>query len=137
MVVLLRALRSKLGRRLAGAGLACGAVVALATTALACTAIMGPLYFSTYSGPPGTVVKTSATGLKPYPARYNLYFGGVCMQFSGKLLKTITPNLSGAWTNVRVTIPKHAQPGTYSLCGVEAYPNPGQTATSHNDFTVV
>ena len=112
-------------------------LVTTATVAFACTQIMGPLTLTPNSGPAGTVVSTTATGLKPFPARYDLFFGGTCMKFSGKLLKTITTNASGGWTNVTVTIPRRAALGQHSLCGVEAYPNAAQTATSHNDFTVV
>ena len=137
MFAVLRASRSKLGRRLAAAGLAVFAVVALATQVFACTAIMGPLYFSPSSGPAGSVVRTSVTGLKPFPARYNMYFGGQCMTFTGKLLKVITTDMNGSWSNVKVTIPANATAGTHSLCGVESYPTRGQTATSHSTWTVV
>ena len=137
MFALLRALRSRLGRRVAAATFAVGALIALATEALACTAIMGPLYLSPWSGPAGTVVSTTVTGLKPFPARYDLFFGGACMSFSGKLLKTIATNSQGGWTNVKVTVPKSATQGEHALCGVEAYPVAGQTATSHDAFTVV
>lgn len=113
------------------------ALVATPSLAFACTQIMGPLTLTPSSGHAGTVVSTTATGLKPFPARYDMFFGGTCMSFTGKLLKTITTNASGGWTNVKVTIPKRAPLGQQSLCGVEAYPNAGQTATSHNDFTVV
>ena len=75
--------------------------------------------------------------LKPFPARYELFFNGACMTFSGKWLKTITTNSQGGWTNVKVTIPKHATPGQHSLCGVESYPQAGNTATTHDSFTVV
>ena len=117
--------------------LVAAALVATASLAFACTQIMGPLTITPSSGRAGTVVSTSATGLKPFPARYAMFFGGTCMSFTGKLLKTITANSSGGWSNVKVTIPKKAPLGQQSLCGVEAYPNAGQTATSHNDFTVV
>jgi len=113
------------------------ALVATASLAFACTQIMGPLVLNPQSGPPGSAVVTSATGLKPFPAQYDLFFGGTCMTFTGKLLKVITPDMNGAWSNITVTIPKHASLGSHSLCGVEAYPNPGSTATTHNAFTVV
>ena len=113
------------------------ALLLTASLAFACTQIMGPLTLNPGSGPPGTVVSTSATGLKPFPARYDLFYGGTCMTFTGKLLKTITTNPSGGWINVKVTIPKRTARGQHSLCGVEAYPNAAQSATSHDDFTVV
>ena len=116
---------------------ATAAVTIAAVGVFACTGIMGPLVLSPSSGHPGTVVATSASGLKPFPARYEVFFGGECMTFTGKLLKTITTNASGGWTNVTVTIPKRASLGQHALCGVEAYPNAGQTATTHNAFTVV
>lgn len=113
------------------------AAVLMATTVFACTGIMGPLTLNPASGPPGTVVSTTATGLKPFPAKYDLFFGGACMTFTGKLLKTIQTNAQGGWTNVKVTIPKRAKMGSQALCGVESYPSPGSTATSHDSFTVV
>lgn len=129
---------TRLGRRLAApAALAVAMGIATAAEVFACTATMGPLTFNPPSGPAGSVVLTTASGLKPYPARYDLYFGGECMTFTGKLVKVITPDLNGAWSNVAVTIPKKAKPGVHSFCGIEAYPNPGQTATSHSSFTVV
>ena len=109
----------------------------VASTAYACTMIMGPLTLNPPSGHAGTVVSTTATGLKPFPAMYDLFFGGTCMTFSGKLLKTIPTNGQGGWTNVKVTIPKTAKPGSYALCGVEVHPNPGATATTHSSWTVV
>lgn len=117
--------------------LAIGATLISITGVLACTDIMGVMTLTPDSAPAGTVIHSSVTGLKPYPARYNIYFGGECMTFTGKLLKIVTPNAAGAWTNVKLKIPLSAKPGTYSLCGVESYPTPGQSATSHNSFTVV
>lgn len=98
---------------------------------------MGQLTLTPSSGHAGSAVVTTATGLKAYPARYDLFFGGECMTFTGKLLKTITTNPQGGWVNVKVVIPKQATLGSHSLCGVEAYPVAGQTATSHDAFTVV
>ena len=116
---------------------AAGATATVASTVFACSSIMGQLTLNPPSGAAGTIVYTSATGLKPYPAKYELFFGGECMTFTGKLLKTITTNSQGAWTNVKVKVPGTAKPGSHSLCGVEAYPVAGQTATSHNAWTVV
>lgn len=122
---------------MAVSGVALAGFLGISSVAFACSGIMGNLTLTPDSGPPGTVVSTSATGLKPFPAQYDMFFGGTCMTFTGKLVKVITPNASGAWSNVKVTIPKHAKLGLQSLCGVEAYPVAGQTATSHNAFTVV
>lgn len=116
---------------------AVGATAAVASTAFACSSIMGQMTLTPDSGKPGTVVLSTATALKPYPAKYEIFFGGTCMTFTGKLLKTITTNSHGGWTNVKLTIPKTAKLGSQSLCGVEAYPVAGQSATSHNSFTVV
>ena len=124
-------------RWLCASAVAVVATTVIAATVFACSSIMGQLTLNPQSGPPGAVVMTSVTGLKPYPAKYELFFGGQCMTFTGKLLKTITTDANGAWTNVAVTIPKRAKLGSHSLCGVEAYPVAGQTATSHNSFTVV
>ena len=117
--------------------LASTCLVAIASTVFACTLYMGNLVLTPSSGPAGTTVSTTVTNLKPYPAQYDLFFGGQCMSFTGKLLKTITTNAHGGWTNVKVHIPLKSKPGTYALCGVEAYPSAGQTATSHDTFTVV
>lgn len=119
----------------AGAAGAAAALV-VATEAFACSAVMGPVSFNPPSGPPGSVILSTATGLKPYPAKYDMFFDGVCMQFNGKLLKTITTNSRGGWTNVKLKIPGSATLGTHSLCGVEAYPSAGSTATSHASWTV-
>ena len=128
---------TRVGLRVAGVGAPATAAVLLATTVFACTGIMGPLTLNPSSGKAGSIVYTTATGLKPFPAKYDLFFGGSCMTFTGKLLKSITTNGAGGWTNVKVTIPKAATLGSLSLCGVEAYPSPGQTATDHDSFTVV
>ena len=112
------------------------AAVVNAAVVFACTGVMGPFLFNPTSGPAGIVVTTSASGLKPYPAKYDIFFGGSCMTFSGKLLKTIVTSPQGTWSNVTVRIPKTATLGAHPLCGVEAYPNPGSTATTHNEFTV-
>ena len=127
----------RLVRRALVASTATVATVATATTVFACTGTMGGLTFTPTSGLPGTIVSTTATGLKPFPAQYDLFFGGTCMTFSGKLLKTISTNSTGGWTNEKVMIPKRVKVGSYGLCGVEAYPNAGATATTHNSFTVV
>ena len=131
----LRRMRSAIQWAVGGAG-AAAVLGVLATEAFACSAVMGPLTFTPVSGPSGTVVSTSATGLKAYPARYELFFGGECMTFTGTLLKTITTNRMGAWTNVKVTVPVSSAPGTYALCGVEAYPMKGMTSTTHDTWTV-
>ena len=120
---------------LAGAASAL-AVVMTGSVAFACSNVMGPVSFSPPSGPPGSVIYSTATGLKPYPARYDMFFDGACMTFSGKLLKVITTNSHGGWTNVKLTIPKNAPMGQHSLCGIEQYPNAGSTATSHAAWTV-
>ena len=120
----------------AGAAVAAAALGLVGTEAFACSAVMGPLSFNPPSGPPGTVVLTTASGLKPYPAKYDLFWAGECMTFTGKLLKTITTNSQGGWTNVKVTIPKNAPLGQHSLCGIEAYPSAGSTATTHAAWTV-
>lgn len=122
---------------LAASVVALVSMLALAVSAYACSGVMGNLVLNPSSGPPGTVVTTTATGLKPFPAKYDLFFGGACMTFTGKLLKTIQTNAQGGWTNVKVTVPKRAKMGSQALCGVESYPSPGSTATTHDSFTVV
>lgn len=113
-----------------------------ATSAYACTMIMGSLSLSPTSGPAGTSVTTSAADLKPKPAKYALHFAistsGDCMSFGGvTVLKTIRTDTVGGWTNVRVTIPASATMGTHAFCGMEAYPVMGGSGTQHMSFTVV
>ena len=120
---------------LAGTASALAAVMT-GSIAFACSNVMGPVSFSPASGPPGTVVLSTATGLKPYPAKYDVFFDGSCMSFTGKLLKTITTNSHGGWTNVKLVIPKNASLGAHDLCGIEAYPDAGATDTTHGGWTV-
>ncbi len=119
------------------ASIAAAALMVMPSIGFACSQVMGALTLTPSSGHAGSSILSSVTGLKPYPARYDVFFGGACMTFSGKLLKVITPDSNGAWTNVKLTIPRNATLGSHSLCGVEAYPVAGQTATTHNNFTVV
>lgn len=136
-------------RAAGGVGFGVGAFVlsaaaGLATVAFACTDIMGPLTLTPTSGSAGTLVTTSATGLKGTPAKYELHFSTSagssydCMSFTGvQVLKTIRTNRAGGWTNVRVNIPPNASLGTHNLCGMEIYPNKGGTGTTHQSFTVI
>ena len=120
------------------------AVAGVATVAFACTDIMGPLTLTPTSGAAGTVVTTTANGLKGTPAKYELHFSTSagsaydCMSFTGvQVLKTIRTNRAGGWTNVRVTIPSTASLGTHNFCGMEIYPTHGGTGTTHESFTVI
>ena len=117
------------------------ALVLLATVAFACTEVMGPLTLTPTSGPGGTVVTTSASGLKIGPAQYALHLAkttsGDCMAFKGvTTLATVTTDSGGGWSNVPVTIPRSTTLGTHLLCGMEVYPIKGQTGTTHDSFTV-
>lgn len=126
------------------AAVAATAIVAVASTVWACTITMGALTISPTQGAAGTVVTTSATGLKMNPAKYVLHFtvglttaGANCMNWSGEFkLKTVATNSSGSWSNVKVTIPATATRGTHGMCGIETYPTKGQTGTTHDTFTV-
>ena len=126
------------------AAVAASALVAVASTVWACTITMGALTISPTQGAGGTVVTTSATGLKMNPAKYVLHFtvglttaGANCMNWSGEFkLKTVATNSSGSWSNVKVTIPGTATLGTHGMCGIETYPTRGQTGTTHDTFTV-
>ena len=141
----LRVVGRLLRRRVALSGVvAAVALVAVASTVWACTITMGPLTITPTQGVAGTVVTTSASGLKTKPAKYVLHFtvglttaGANCMDWSGEVnLKTIATNSSGAWSNVSVTIPRSASLGAHGMCGIETYPTRGQTGTSHDIFTV-
>ena len=127
-------------RLLAGAGAALAAAL-VSVPALACTAIMGALSITPTSGRAGTVITTSASGLKIGPAQYALHFTTTstnCMDFTGVVtLKTITTSRQGTWSNVTATIPSTASQGTHGLCGMEVSPVKGQTGTTHDSFTVV
>ena len=137
--------RRRLGRRHAGI-LAVGAASAAALAvggsfAYACTILMGPMTFNPGGGRPGTVIVTSASGLKSYPAKYALHFAingnSDCMSFTDvTTLKTVRTDASGAWANVKVTIPKSAALGLHAFCGMETYPNAGETGTEHYVLSV-
>lgn len=126
------------------AGAALAAILVAATTVWACTITMGLLTLTPSSGAAGTVISTSATGMKPRPAKYAMHFttglisaGADCMSYEGNIfLKTIPTTRQGGWTNVPVTVPANASLGTHGLCGLEAYPTKGQTGTTHETFTV-
>ena len=101
---------------------------------------MGPLTITPTSGPAGTTVTTTASGLKAN-ATYALHFaknaGGNCMSFRGVLtLATIKADSTGAWNNVMATIPSNATIGMHSTCGMELKPIKGSTGTQHDTFTV-
>lgn len=118
------------------------AMLAAASLAFACTAIMGPLTLNPTSGKAGSAVSSSASGLKVYPAKYEIHFTPAswanCMSFTAvTVLKTIATNSRGEWTNVPVTIPASAARGNYEICGMESYPVKGGTGTSHQIFTVL
>lgn len=127
-----------------GAGVAAVASLLVASSAFACTEIMGSLTLTPSSGPGGTIITTSASGLKPRPAVYALHFtkgltssGANCMSFTGVVtIKKITPDSTGAWSNIAATIPPTATLGTHSVCGMEVSPSKGNTGTTHDTFTV-
>ena len=131
----------KTGTAVLAGGAGGTAIVLLATIAFACTEVMGPLTLTPTSGPGGTVVMTTASGLKVSPAQYALHLGKTsssdCMAFKGvTTLKTVPTDASGGWSNVSVTIPRSTTLGTHGLCGMEVYPIKGQTGTMHDTFTV-
>lgn len=115
--------------------------IAVSTVAFACTQVMGALTITPASGKAGTVITTSAAGLKVSPAQYAMHFtkavGGDCMSFAGVVTMTkITTNSQGGWSNVPMTIPSSAKQGIHGVCGMELYPIKGATATTHDTFTV-
>ena len=124
----------------AAGGLAGGALVWAAMLAFACTNIMGSLTISPTSGPVGTTISTTASGLKAN-GTYQLHFAkttsGNCMSFKGVLtLATITANSMGAWNGVTAVIPSRASMGVHSTCGMEISPIKGGSGTQHDTFTV-
>ena len=119
---------------------ACLLFIAFAGVAYACTTIMGQLTLTPTSGPAGTMISTTASGLKPH-AMYGLHFaktvGGNCMSFSGVItIAKITASSTGAWSNVMATIPSNTTIGMHSTCGMELKPVKGNTGTQHDTFTV-
>lgn len=115
-----------------------------ASASYACTEVMGVLEVSPTSGPGGTVITTGAVGMKRSPARYSLLFSDAdrvtanqgCHTSSVVLVRRIRTNAKGAWSNVTATIPLDAPVGVSQICGLEKYPNPGNTGTTHQTFTV-
>ena len=140
-----RVLGQLTGRRVTvGAVIAAFAAVILAGTVFACTVIMGQLTLSPNGGTVGTLVTTSAGGLKAAPATYRLVFndaartaaGKSCMA-SAKVLKSSVPtDGSGSWSGVTVIIPARERVGVSQICGMENTPVKNQTATTHETFTV-
>ena len=98
---------------------------------------MGSMTVTPTSGPAGTTISTTASGLK-MNATYALHFAkttsGNCMSFGGVL--TLAKISSGGWTNVTASIPSKTTMGTHSLCGMEVTPVKGNTGTVHDSFTV-
>ena len=119
---------------------ACLLALALASVAYACTTIMGSLTLTPTSGPAGTMISTTASGLKAH-ATYALHFaknaGGNCMSFTGVItIGKVTADATGSWSNVMAMIPSNATIGMHSTCGMELKPIKGSTGTQHDTFTV-
>lgn len=122
-------------------GSAVAALAALSTVAFACTSVMGPLSFSPTSGAAGTVITTSAQGLKVAPAQYAVHFakaaGADCMSFKGVVtMATIATDATGSWSNVSMRIPAKSSLGTHGVCAMEVTPVKGATGSIHDTFTV-
>lgn len=117
------------------------AAVAAATTVFACTNVMGPLSITPTTGPAGTVISTTASGLVKN-ATYAMHFAkttsGNCMSFKGVLtLGYVTADGSGDWSNVSFVIPSTASMGAHSTCGIETRPVKAGSGTTHDTFTVM
>lgn len=131
-------------RTFVAAGVAVFAAVAVAGTAFACTIIMGQLTLAPTSGPIGSTVTTSASGLKVAPATYRLLFNSAtrmsknqnCMTSTKVLASSVATDGSGGWSNVTVTIPPKSPRGVSEICGMENTPVKNQTGTMHEVFTV-
>ena len=132
--------RRTAGAGIAAGGLASGLLVWAAIAVAACTNIMGTLGITPTSGPGGTTITTSASGLVPKGV-YQIHFGKTpgdsCMAFKSVLtLATITTDSSGGWNGVTAKIPNTAAVGVHSLCGMETKPVKGGSGTTHDTFTV-
>ena len=75
--------RRRFGALTVGAGaFVLASLAGVATVAFACTDIMGSLSLTPTSGHAGTSVSTTASALKPKPAKYEVHFAigsGDCM----------------------------------------------------------
>ena len=136
-----RSRRARVLRFVLIAGSPMAALVVISTIAFACTSVMGPLSFSPTSGPSGTVIMTSAQGLKVAPAQYALHFakasGADCMSFKGVVtMATIATSPTGTWSNVSMRIPAKSSLGTHAVCAMEVTPVKGATGSDHDTFTV-
>lgn len=128
---------------LLAAGIALFAGVAVTGTAFACTIIMGTLTLSRTSGAKGTVITTSASGLKA-GGNYRLLFdtatrlaaGKDCMSSSLVLNRSVNADSAGSWSGVNVTVPAKVPRGVSQICGMENRPVKNATATQHDMFTV-
>ena len=132
--------RRTAARGVAAGGLAGGALVWAAMLTFGCTNIMGSLTITPTSGSAGTMISTTASGLKAN-ATYQLHFAkstsSNCMSFKGVLtLATITASSMGAWNSVTAVIPSRASMGVHSTCGMEITPLKGGSGTQHDTFTV-
>ncbi len=119
--------------------------MSVASVASACTAVMGQLVLSPTSGPAGSSITASATGLKVAPAKYRLIFisskslanGGGCHDGGSQtLVRTIKTDSKGSFFGIKAQIPSTAPQGVSQICGLEKYPVKNQTATTHQSFTV-
>lgn len=121
-------------------------VAVLASSAWACTAVMGKLTLNPTSGRAGSTVKAAATGLKVAPAKYRLVFidsrelkadKGCHSSTSSDIIKRgIQTDSKGAFS-AKAAIPTTAPRGTSLICGLETYPVRNQTATTHETYTVL
>lgn len=119
-------------------------VLSAGSVAWACTQIMGQMTITPTSGTPGTVITTSAVGLKASPAKYKLKFSDAnrvaaglgCHGTNIVIKKGIRTTSNGTWSGVNATIPPTAPLGLSEVCGLESYPTAGQTGTTHQAFTV-
>ena len=132
--------RARVLRCAVPAGVATTATVVVSSVVFACTASMGAMTITPTSGPAGTKISTTATGMKAnatYALHYAKTSSGNCMSFSGVVtLRTISSGSAGGWTNVTATIPTKTSMGVHSLCGMEVSPTKGATGTVHDSFTV-
>ena len=120
-------------------------VLMLGAVGWACTQIMGVMTITPTSGTRGTVVNTTARGMKAYPAKYKLMFNDSARVAAGSgchtapiiLKKDVRPNTAGTWSNVTVTVPATVPAGASQICALETYPTPANTGSSHQSFTVL
>ena len=101
---------------LASAAMAATAVLVLASAAFACTNL-AELNLSSSSGQAGSQVAVTGSAFAKAPKNtpVELHWNGL----NGPVLATVTPDAAGALSNVSITIPADAVPGSYVVVATQ------------------